>query len=51
VKDKRALAANSDEEFLKELISNLSKAKIMTVHLEKVDNGYKITNVETPSKR
>ena len=24
---------------------------MMTVHLDKVENGYKITNVETPSKR
>ena len=36
---------NSDEEFLKDLISNLSKAKMMTVHLEVVETGYKITNV------
>lgn len=50
-KDRKALAAKSDELFLKDLISNLSKAKMMTVHLEKIDNGYKITNVETPSKR
>lgn len=51
-KDRRAIInANSDEEFLKDLISNLSKAKMMTVHLEKIDSGYKITSVETPSKR
>jgi hypothetical protein len=50
-KDRKSLAINSDEEFLKELISKLSKAKMMTVHLDKVDNGYKIANVDTPSKR
>ena len=51
-KDRRlALNASNDEEFLKELMTNLSKAKMMTVNLEKVDTGYKVTSVETPSKR
>lgn len=45
------IIGGSDEEFLKELMANLSKAKMMTVHLETVENGYKITNIETPSKR
>lgn len=35
-KDRRTLINNSDEEFLKELMNSLSKAKMMTVHLEKV---------------
>lgn len=48
---KKIMSVNSDEIFLKELIANLSKAKMMTVHLETVDTGYKITHVETPSKR
>jgi len=26
-------------------MTNLSKAKMMTVHLEKVENGFKITNI------
>jgi hypothetical protein len=30
------MANNSDEEFLKELMNSLSKAKMMSVHLEKV---------------
>ena len=51
LKDRRAMSVNSDEIFLKNLILNLSKAKMMTVHLEKVETGYKNTNVETPSKR
>ena len=50
-KENRMAASNSDETFLKELMSNLGKAKMMTVHLEKVETGYKITNIETPSKR
>lgn len=32
-KDRKVMSANSDEIFLKELIANLSKAKMMTVHL------------------
>ena len=50
-KDRKANLINSDEQFLKELMSNLNKAKMMKVHLEKIDSGYKITDIETPSKR
>jgi len=35
-KERRNLVNSSDEDFLKELMNSLSKAKMMTVHLEKV---------------
>jgi hypothetical protein len=50
-RDARLSALASDEDFLKDLILKLSKAKMMTVQMEKVENGYRITNIETPSKR
>lgn len=30
---------------------NLAKAKMMAVHLEKVEDGFKIVDVDQPSKR